>query len=145
MKIIVIGCGRVGGELAYRLYKQGHHVVVVDISENAFHNLPLDFKGRTVAGEALNKDVLHRSGIDEADGLAVVTNNDALNAVVGFLARKEFNVPVVVVRNYDSRWRSVHEVFGIQTVSSSSWGAQRIEELLYPAKAKDGFLLVMAK
>ena len=59
--------------------------------------------------------------------------------MVGHLARKHYGVSVVVVRNYDSRWRSVHETFGIQTVSSSSWGAQRIEELLYQQETRTVF------
>jgi trk system potassium uptake protein TrkA len=131
MKMLIIGCGRVGAELAMRLYRNGHTVVVIDSSEAAFQNLPVDFRGRTIQGEALNKDVLQRAGIEDTEGLAAVTNNDTLNAVVGHLAWKHYGVPVVVVRNYDSRWRQVHETFGLQTISASSWGAQRIEELLY--------------
>jgi trk system potassium uptake protein TrkA len=131
MNMIVVGCGRVGADLAYRLFQKGHKVVVVDYDEEAFHNLPVDFLGRTVAGEALNRDVLLRAGIEDADGLATVTSNDSTNAVVAHLARTLFGVPVVVVRNFDSRWRSMHETFGHQVVSSSSWGAQRVEELLY--------------
>lgn len=139
MKMIVVGCGRVGAELAMRLYRNGHTVVVVDSTDKAFQNLSNDFRGRTVHGEVLNKDVLHRAGIEEADGLAVVTNNDSLNAVVGHLARKHYGVSIVVVRNYNSRWRQVHEAFGIQTVSASSWGAQRIEELLYQQQTRTVF------
>lgn len=139
MKMLIVGCGREGAELSMRLYRNGHTVVVVDSTEAAFHNLPVDFRGRTVQGEALNKDVLLRAGIDEVDGLAAVTNNDSLNAVIGHLARTHFGVPVVVVRNYDSRWRQVHESFGAQTVSSSSWGAQRIEELLYHQQTRTVF------
>jgi trk system potassium uptake protein len=131
MNIIVIGCGRVGAELAARLSLQGHMVVVVDQDEDAFNNLPVDFRGRTVEGEALSQEVLRRAGITEAHGLAAVTSNDSANAVIAHLARTEFKVPVVVVRNFDSRWRSVHEAFGHQVVSPSSWGAQRIEEMLY--------------
>ncbi len=139
MNMLIIGCGRVGAELAMRLYRNGHTVIVVDSTESAFQNLPVDFRGRTVQGEVLNKDVLQRAGIEDVDGLAAVTNNDALNAVVGHLARKHYSVPVVVVRNYDSRWRTVHETFGIQTISSSSWGAQRIEELLYQQNTRTVF------
>lgn len=131
MNMIVIGCGRVGAELAYRLYQRGHTVVVVDQSEAAFHNLPMDFRGRTVVGEALSQDALRRAGIEQADALAVVTSNDTINAVVAHLARSFYFVPSVVVRNFDSRWRPMHEVFKLQVVSSSSWAAQRIEELLY--------------
>jgi trk system potassium uptake protein TrkA len=131
MNMIVIGCGRVGAELAYRLYQRGHTVVMVDQSEAAFHNLPVDFRGRTVVGEALSQDALRRAGIEQADALAAVTSSDTINAAVAHLARSYYSVPSVVVRNFDSRWRSMHEIFKLQVVSSSSWAAQRIEELLY--------------
>jgi trk system potassium uptake protein TrkA len=38
-----------------------------------------------------------------------------------------------VVRNYDPRWRSLHDAFGLQVISSSSWGAQRIAEMVSEA------------
>lgn len=131
MNFIVVGCGRVGAELAYRLYQRGHKVSVIDIQESAFRNLPADFRGRTVQGEALRKDILHRAGIESADGLATATSSDAVNAVVARVASHVYNVPNVLVRNFDSRWRAMHEAFGHQVISSSSWGAQRMEELLY--------------
>lgn len=139
MKLIVVGCGRVGAELAERLSQRGNQVVVIDQSEEAFRNLPADFKGRMVEGQALSKDVLRRAGIGQADGLAAVTSSDSINAVVAHIAREEFEVPSVVVRNFNSRWRSMHEAFGLQVVSSSSWGAQRIEELLYQQETRTVF------
>jgi trk system potassium uptake protein TrkA len=139
MNLIVVGCGRVGAELAERLSQRGNQVVVIDQSEDAFHNLPADFKGRMVEGQALSKDVLRRAGISQADGLAAVTSSDSINAVVAHIAREEYNVPSVVVRNFNSRWRSMHEAFGLQVVSSSSWGAQRIEELLYQQETRTVF------
>lgn len=139
MKLIVVGCGRVGAELAYRLSQRGNQVVVIDQSEASFLNLPADFKGRFVEGQALSKDVLRRAGITDADGLAAVTSSDTINAVVAHIAREEFDVRSVVVRNFNSRWRSMHEAFGLQVVSSSSWGAQRIEELLYQQETRTVF------
>ena len=130
MNFIVVGCGRVGAELAYRLFKSGHQVVVVDSSKETFNRLPPDFRGRTLEGEGIAEAILERAGVKEADGLAAVTNSDALNAVVAHIARAFYNVPAVVVRNYDPNLRGVIEAFGLQTVSSTSWGAQRVEELL---------------
>ncbi|MFZ5855353.1 MAG: potassium channel family protein [Chloroflexota bacterium] len=130
MNFIVVGCGRVGAELALRLYKSGHQVVVVDQNEDSFHRISPEFRGRTVAGEALREDVLERAGIKTADGLAAVTNSDTLNAIVSHAARVIYNVPMVVSRNYDPRLRGMLEAFGLQIVSSTSWGAQRTEELL---------------
>ena len=130
MNFIVVGCGRVGAELGLRLYRSGHQVVVVDQSEASFNRIHPDFRGRTVAGEALRADVLERAGIKEADGLAAVTNSDTLNAAVSHAARTIYKVPMVVCRNYDPRLRAMLETFGLQIVSSTSWGAQRTEELL---------------
>jgi trk system potassium uptake protein TrkA len=131
MFIIVVGCGRVGSELAFQLYNRGHQVAVIDQVGTSFAHLDPRYRGRTVAGEVLSEDLLRRAGIEQADGLAAVTNSDSVNAVVGHVARTIFHVPRVVVRNYDPRGRALHEAFGLSMVSSTAWGAQRIEELLY--------------
>jgi trk system potassium uptake protein len=130
MNFIVVGCGRVGAELCHHLFTRGHHVVVVDINKDAFNRLHPDFRGRTLEGEGLAEGVLERAGIREADGLAAVTNSDTLNAVVAHAARTIYDVPNVVARNYDPNLRIVIEAFGLQTVGSTYWGAQRVEELL---------------
>jgi len=130
MKVIVVGCGRFGAELAYRLFQSGHEVTVVDYSPASFAVLPSDFGGRLVDGEATSQDVLVRAGIETADALAVVTNSDALNLVVGRIAREVYHVPNVVARNYDPHAADLYELFGLQVVSAASWGAQRMEEIL---------------
>jgi len=130
MNFIIVGCGRVGAELCYHLYKSGHQVVVVDSNRQAFNRLHPDFRGRTLEGEGLADSVVECAGIREANGLAAVTNSDALNAVVAHAAREFFDVPIVVARNYDPNLRSVIEAFGLQTVGSTLWGAQRVEEML---------------
>jgi len=133
MKILVVGCGRLGADLAYRLSKSGNNVAVIDTSETAFNKLPPDFIGRIHEGNGLQQDVLIRAGIEGADGLAAVTDSDAINAVVARVAHERYHVPQVVVRNYDPTLRSIYEGMGLQVISSTSWGAQRLEELLYDA------------
>ncbi|NLF50340.1 MAG: TrkA family potassium uptake protein [Leptolinea sp.] len=139
MKVIVIGCGRLGAELAYNLYKRGHDVSVIDNIPAAFNNLPADFQGRLNEGEALSQDVLHRAGIEKADALAVVTNSDELNTVAAYVAKTVYKVPNVLARNYDPRTRELFESFGLQTVSSTSWGAQRMEELIFHSDVRTVF------
>lgn len=139
MKVIVVGCGRLGAELAYNLFKRGHEVSVIDNVPAAFNNLPADFQGRINEGEALSQDVLHRAGIEKADALAAVTNSDALNTVAAYVAKSVYNVPNVLARNYDPRSREIFEFFGLQTVSSTSWGAQRMEELIFHSDIRTVF------
>lgn len=130
MKTIVVGCGRVGAELAYRLYQKGHDLTVIDEVETAFQNLPTDFRGRTLEGDILSEDMQHRSGMAQAQGLAAVTSSDSLNAVIGHIARTVYQIPHIIVRNYDPRRRAFCDAFGLPIISSTSWGAQRMEEFL---------------
>lgn len=131
MRVIVIGCGRLGADLSYRLYKRGHDVSVIDTAAAAFNNLPADFQGRSIEGDALNQEVLHRAGAEHTDALCTVTNSDALNAVAGRIGKVIYNIPIVVARNYDPNSRDIFEVFDLQTISSTSWGSQRMEEMIY--------------
>lgn len=139
MRVIVVGCGRIGAELAYSLFKRGHQVSVVDENVQSFNNLPPDFEGRIQEGDALNQDVLIRAGIQKCDALAAVTNNDPLNVVVSHIAKTEYQIMNVVARNYDPHLRPLFEAFNVQMISSTSWGAQRIEELLLDAEGRTVF------
>jgi trk system potassium uptake protein TrkA len=131
MNFIVVGCGRFGSELAYRLFQTGHQVVVVDNEQKSFNRLHPDFRGRTVVGEALSADTLSRADAGNADGVAVVTNLDTLNAVIAHSVRVHYpNVRQVIVRNYDPAMRQMLEAFGLQLISSTAWGAERVMELM---------------
>lgn len=139
MKVVIVGCGRMGAELAGRLFHAGHEVSVIDADSASFAKLPPEFEGRLNEGEAINRDILHRAGIERADTVAVVTDSDVLNAVVGHLARSYYNIPNVIVRNHDPRYLPIQESFGLQAISAMSWGAQRIEELLYDSDVRAVF------
>lgn len=139
MKIIVVGCGRLGAELAYRLYQRGHDVAVIDASTTAFNHLPADFQGRFYEGDTLSYDVLHRAGIEHCDALAAVTNSDALNLVIANTAKTAFNVKNVVARNYDPNCRELYEAFNIQVISATGWAAQRLEEMIYHSEIRTVF------
>ncbi|MEZ0395405.1 MAG: TrkA family potassium uptake protein [Anaerolineales bacterium] len=130
MKTVVMGCGRLGSELAARLHRRGHQVIVIDQAAESFNRLPPDFQGRTICGDYLSSDILNSADLAHADSLATVTDDDSINAVVAHVARTVYHIPNVIVRNYDPALRPVLANFGFQIVSSSSWGAQRIEELL---------------
>ncbi len=130
MKVIVVGCGRFGAELAYNLYSHGHEVAVVDMNFSAFNNLPADFEGRECEGDALSEDVLRRAGVEKCQALVAATSSDALNLTIGHVAREIHKVGVVIARNYEPSCRALYETFNIQMVSAASWGVQRVEELL---------------
>jgi trk system potassium uptake protein TrkA len=129
-QIIIVGCGRVGGELALSVFRKGHSVAVVDSNPRAFDRLGSEFRGRTVQGDGFAEDVLKRAGIETADALAAVTSSDSVNIVVARVARDIYHLGHVVARVYNPRRTPIYEKLGLQTIASSSWGAQRIEQLI---------------
>jgi trk system potassium uptake protein TrkA len=130
MKVIVVGCGRIGSTLAYQLDKNGHQVTVIDQEAAAFKSLPVDFHGRTVKGDVLVRQVLRLAEIEDADALAAVTNSDSLNALVAYIAKSKYHLTNVVAWNCILQQRPLQEAFAVPVVSSASTGATQIEEIL---------------
>ena len=98
MRIIIIGCGRMGAGWAQALGRGGHTVTVVDRDAAAFDQLGPNFKGQVVVGVGFDREVLLQSGIERADGLAAVTASDETNLIAARLARLVFRVPRAVAR-----------------------------------------------
>lgn len=132
MKIVVLGCGRVGSQLAGALYVEGHDVSIIDKDPKAFRRLNPSFKGTVVTGVGFDRDVLIDAGIERADGFASVTNGDNSNIISALIAKRVFHVPRVVTRIYDPMRANIYKRFGIPTISSTVWGANSLREhLLY--------------
>lgn len=130
MKIIVIGCGRMGSGLAQLLSLRGHSVTVVDRDPVAFESLGPAFSGKTVVGIGFDRAVLEAAGIGRADGLASVTNSDEVNIVAARLARQHFQVPRVVARVVEPHKAEIYRRLGLQTISTTTWGINRMANLL---------------
>ncbi len=130
IKVMIVGCGRVGSELALLLEEAGHTVTVVDPDPRSFEKLGASFTGRTVHGVSFDRDVLERAGIRIVDAFAATTPSDNANLVAAKVARDYFGVKQVVARIYNPHRRAVYERLGFQTAASSSWGAQRLYQLM---------------
>ncbi len=130
MKIVILGCGRVGSTLANMMDRAGHRVSVIDYSSEAFQRLDPDFKGETILGNGVDEDILIRAGIKEADAFAAVTNGDNRNIMASQIAREIFHVKKVVCRIYDPiRERTYHEL-GLETLCPTTVGAQMLADAL---------------
>ncbi len=130
MRVIILGCSRIGAGLARRLSSAGHTVTVIDPSAASLAHLPAGFHGRTLVGDVLDRRVLGDAGIEHQDALAAVTPSDDVNVVAARLARLVFHVPRVVARVYNPRAAVIYQRLGIQTVCTTTWGINRIAELL---------------
>jgi trk system potassium uptake protein TrkA len=130
MKFVVLGCGRVGAQLAHSLFIEGHDVALIDKDAKAFHRLNPAFRGQTVLGIGFDRDVLVRAGIEDADGFASVTNGDNSNIISALIAKRVFRVPRVITRIYDPHRANIYKKFGIPTISSTVWGANGMRQHL---------------
>ena len=130
MKVIIVGCGRVGAYTAASLARLGHEVVVVDKNTNAFRLLPHGFSGQTIEGYAFDRKVLEKAGIAEADALVASTSGDNTNAVASRIAKEIYRVPDVVSRIYDPQRAEIYRRYGIQTFAPTAWSTGRIIEFL---------------
>lgn len=130
MKIILIGCGRTGAGLAQVLDTAGHAVSIVDADEHAFRRLGPAFTGVRIVGVGFDQQILRQAGIDVADGVAAVTGNDEVNALVARLAGRIFRVPKVVARLHDPRKAQIYRRLGVQVVAPVDWGIHRTADLL---------------
>jgi trk system potassium uptake protein TrkA len=130
MRILIVGCGRVGSGLANTLARRGHSVIVIDKDPSAFEKLEEKFRGQTILGIGFDREVLLKAGIDRVDGLAAVTASDEANVVIARIARDIFHVPRVVARLYDIRQAEIYKRLGLQTIAPTNWGINRIADLL---------------
>ena len=130
MKIVIVGCGRVGAMVANALSRAGHHVTVIDSQRKAFDRLGTDFDGEMILGNGIDEDVLRRAGIETADGFASLTNGDNRNIMAAQIAREIFKVPRVITRIYDPIREDVFRELGLNTVSPTLSGARQIHAML---------------
>jgi trk system potassium uptake protein TrkA len=126
VRVIIVGCGRVGSELTIQLSKAGHDVTIVDKRPTAFDRLPPGFEARTLVGLGFDRELLVEAGVKEADAFISVTNGDNSNIVSARVAREYFHVPKVIARIYDPRRAEIYERLNIPTVATTTWGVKQI-------------------
>jgi trk system potassium uptake protein len=131
MKVIVMGCGRVGSQVSLLLAKQGHSVTVIDHRDaDATTRLGPNFKGQLISGLGFDQGVLLEAGVDKADAFVAASASDNANIVAARIARNVFHVPRVVARMYDPRRAEIYHRLGLMTISSTDLGVRQIYEMV---------------
>ncbi len=135
MRVVILGCGRVGARLAQTLDREGHDVRVVDRRSEAFNRLPPTFGGQVVVGQGIDEDVLRLAGAAGADVFAAVTDDDPTNVMASQVAKVRLQVPKVITRIYDPQTEETYQSLGLETICPTTLGAQLIVQLLEAAPA----------
>lgn len=120
MKVLIVGCGRVGGFLAGILDRDGHQVTVVDVDRAAFGHLPQGFKGTTHLGNGADLDVLRQVGVDKMDAMLTLTQGDNRNLMAAQIAKEIFGVKRVFAKVNDPIRSQIYREKGITTFSRTT-------------------------
>lgn len=131
LRIIIVGCGRLGSELADSLWLDKHDITVIDQDPEAFQRLSKAFTGEKIVGHAMDQHALKKARIEEADAFVAVTGDDNLNIISARIAREIYFVPRVVSRIFDPVRANIYERLGVSTVSPTTWAVNKIEDLIF--------------
>ena len=128
MKIIIMGCGRVGAKLAELMDKDGHAVTVLDTDEYSFRRLPGDFGGTALVGNGTDQETLKDAGIEETDVFLTLTQGDNRNLMAAQIVKHVFNVPRIICRVYDPLRKELFGELGIETISTTTIFANMLKD-----------------
>lgn len=128
MNVIIIGCGRVGSQLALLLAQEGHNVTIIDKNPEAFKRLGGTFNGMAVTGNGFDEKLLRELNIDKQDAFVSVTSGDNTNLMASQIAKKMFKVPRVIARVYDPRRADIYRKLGLDIMSGTMLVAAMIRD-----------------
>ena len=130
MKVVIMGCGRVGSQLASLLDADGHDIIILDINEYSFRRLAPTFNGTALLGNGTEEDSLKRAGIEQADAFIAVTQGDNRNVMAAQICKHVFKVPRVICRLYDPLRQEMYSNLGLEAFSPTTIIAQMLREKL---------------
>jgi trk system potassium uptake protein TrkA len=130
MRVIIMGCGRVGAALAADLSHDGHDVLVLDTDPAAFRFLPDDFNGTKYVGNGIDLEVLRRISTEKADVFVSATRGDNRNVMAAQMARELFGVPVVASRVFDPLREEMYRNMGLRTINPTRVQAKRLKRII---------------
>ena len=130
MKVIIMGCGRVGALLASLLDNEGHQVTILDLDAYSFRRLPRAFRGTALLGNGVDHDILKRAGIEDTDAFFALTQGDNRNIMAVQIAKHIFNVPRVICRIYDPLRKDLYVTLGVEAISPTTIVAEILKKKL---------------
>ena len=127
---VIIGCGRLGANLANALSEEGENVLILDKEKDSFRKLSSSFGGLAVEGDGTELDTLKAADVQRADTVIAVTNNDNINIMIAQIAKECFSVKKVISRLFDPERECVYQELGIDTICPAVLSANEIDKIL---------------
>lgn len=134
MHVIIVGCGRVGSELAKLLSAEGHDLVIIDKNRASFDRIGAMFNGLVLVGNGFDLNLLRQAGIEKADAFCAVTNGDNTNLISAQVAKKIFKVPKVIARVYDPQRAHIYAALGLDIISGTMLFAAMLRDKIIESR-----------
>jgi trk system potassium uptake protein TrkA len=130
VKIVIVGCGRVGASAADHYDRTGHEVIILDSATASFARLPSTFGGNAIRGDGTDEDVLVRAGAEGADVFLAVTEGDNRNVMAAQLASEALRIPRVVAKINDPLRAQAYAELGIATLCRTGLMVDAVDRYL---------------
>jgi len=130
IKVVILGCGRVGSTIATTMFQEGHDVTIIDQNPDSFRRLGPDFAGTRILGNGIDEDTLRRAEVHKANAFVATTNGDNRNIMSVQMAKVRFHVPKVVARIYDPNRAYAYAELGIDTICTTCIGAGLMRDMI---------------
>ncbi|MCX6344698.1 MAG: NAD-binding protein [Armatimonadetes bacterium] len=137
MKVVILGCGRVGSTIATTMFCEGHDVTIIDQNPDSFRRLGPDFAGKTLVGNGIDEDILRKADVEHADAFVATTNGDNRNIMSVQVAKVRFKVPKVIARIYDPIRASAYADLGIETLCTTCVSSGLLHDKILGVPFKD--------
>jgi trk system potassium uptake protein TrkA len=141
VRIVIVGCGRVGAAIAGAYDEAGHEVTVLDTRTDAFDRLPSTFGGKAIRGDGTDEDVLRRAGAEGADVLLAMTEGDNRNVMSAQLAAEALDIERVIAKINDPLRAEAYAALGLATLCRTGLMLDAVNEYLgFPPSGVGGLL-----
>jgi len=128
MHIVIIGCGKLGSNLAKELSDEGNDICIIDRNGDKLNSLGSGFNGKRIRGIEFDSDKLTEAGVNQADVLLAVTSDDNINITVSLIADKIFHVPNIIARVNNPQKNDIYNQLGIKTINPIQYEIEMLKK-----------------
>ena len=128
MHIVIIGCGKLGSNLAKGLSDEGNDICIIDRNGDKLNTLGSGFNGQRIKGIEFDSDKLIEAGVNQADALLAVTSDDNINITVSLIAERIFHVPNIIARVNDPQKNDIYNQLGINTINPIQYEIEMLKK-----------------
>jgi trk system potassium uptake protein len=137
MKVVILGCGRLGSRIAAKMIKEGHSVIAVDKDPAALSSLGKEFAGKVMQGDGTDMAIYEGVLAEKTDIFLSLTNSDNTNIMAAEIASQKYKAGKAIARVSDPVRAKAFEELGIETFCPTVLSEKKIGRMISGSKVKE--------